>query len=180
MKVIDTEIEGVFIVENFHVEDERGAFVKTYHENDFAQHGLCTDFRESFYSVSNKDTIRGMHFQLPPFDHDKLIYVVGGAIEDVLLDLRKSSVTYGLAMSIHMDTRQRISLYVPKGIAHGFKALRNDTIVIYQVSSIHSAEYDDGIRYDSFGHDWKLINPCMSKRDEDFQTFEAFKSINPF
>ncbi len=75
MKLIMTGFEGVYIIENYSSKDERGNFIKTYHENYFHENGLSTDFKESYYSISKKNVIRGMHFQLPPYDHDKLVYV---------------------------------------------------------------------------------------------------------
>lgn len=180
MKVNATKFEGVYLIENFNAEDDRGFFVKTYNEDCFRENGLCTDFKESFYSVSKKDTIRGMHFQLPPDDHVKLVYVIRGAIEDVLLDLRSESKTYGESIQFDMDSRDRVSLYIPKGIAHGFKSTRDNATVVYNVSSVHNPESDAGIKYDSFGHDWELKSPFLSHRDQSFITFEAFKIINPF
>src|SRR4051812_18610739 len=88
-------IEGVYLLHNFLAEDERGTFVKTFNESAFKKNDLQTNFRESYYSTSKKNVIRGMHFQLPPDEHEKLVYVTNGSILDVILDIRKGSPTYG-------------------------------------------------------------------------------------
>lgn len=103
MNVIPTKIEGVFIIETDIFQDERGSFVKTFHKDIFKANNLSVDFEESFYSISNKDVIRGMHIQLPPKDHSKLVYVTRGSILDVILDLRKGSPTYGEYNAIELS-----------------------------------------------------------------------------
>lgn len=180
MKIKETQIKGVYIIENFHVKDNRGSFTKTFHEEFFKKNKLCSEFKESYYSVNNKDVIRGMHFQLPPHDHEKLVYVPKGKIIDIVLDLRKDSETYGKYISIEISEENRYSIYIPKGLAHGFKSLENNTITIYNVSTIYNPKIDFGIRYDSFGYDWGIKNPIISKRDNEFINFEEFKRINPF
>ena len=92
--IIPTSIEGVYIVENFNAFDERGLFVKTFNTDFLNQKGIDFQINESYYSISNKNVIRGMHFQLPPDDHQKLVYVIAGSVIDVILDLRKHSKTY--------------------------------------------------------------------------------------
>ncbi len=180
MKINETELEGVFIIENFQVSDNRGVFRKTYHKEFFEKNRLCTDFKESYYSVSKKNVIRGMHFQLPPNDHEKLVYVVKGQAIDVILDLRKHSKTYGKSISIFLSENNKKSVYIPKGLAHGFRAIQDDTIMIYNVSTVYNNKSDFGIRYDSFNFNWEIENPTISQRDKDLITFEEFKDKNPF
>lgn len=180
MKLIKTELEGVLIIENFHASDDRGSFTKTYHKEFFQENRLCTHFRESYFSVSKKNVIRGMHFQLPPHDHEKLVYVAKGEVIDVILDLRKESRTYGKAISIILNESNQRSVYIPKGLAHGFKSIQDNTIMIYNVSTVYNNKSDFGIRYDSFNFDWKVENPIISDRDKALITFERFKDSNPF
>lgn len=180
MKLIKTELEGVFIIENFHAADGRGSFTKTYHKEFFQENRLCPDFRESYFSVSKKNVIRGMHFQLPPHDHEKLVYVAKGEVTDVILDLRKESRTYGKAISIILNESNQRSVYIPKGLAHGFKSMLDDTIMIYNVSTVYNNKSDFGIRYDSFNFNWEVENPIISDRDKALITFEEFKDSNPF
>jgi dTDP-4-dehydrorhamnose 3,5-epimerase len=180
MQLIKTEIEGVFLVEKFHSSDERGSFTKTYYKEFFKKNGLCTDYRESYYSISKRNVIRGMHFQLPPHDHEKLVYVVKGEVTDVILDLRKESKTYGKTISIVLNDNHKRAIYIPKGLAHGFKSMVDDTIMIYNVSTVYHNESDFGVRFDSIDFDWDLNDPTISDRDKSLVTFEEFKTRNPF
>lgn len=180
MKLIMTGFEGVYIIENFSSKDERGSFIKTYHESYFHVNGLSTDFKESYYSISKKNVIRGMHFQLPPYDHDKLVYIAYGEVIDVILDMRKSSKTYGEVFSITLNDSNNRSIYIPRGFAHGFKVIEDDTIMIYNVSTIYNNKSDYGIRYDSIGFNWDVAIPILSERDKSLITFDDFKKNNPF
>ncbi|WP_321328356.1 dTDP-4-dehydrorhamnose 3,5-epimerase [uncultured Ilyobacter sp.] len=180
MKLIKTDLQGVFIIENFHVEDDRGSFTKTYHKNFFKENNLCNEFREGFYSVSHKNVIRGMHFQLPPHDHEKLVYVIRGKIIDVILDLRKNSSTYGKYISVELSEKNCRSVYIPKGCAHGFKSLEDNSTTVYNVTTVHNPESDSGIRWDSFGFNWETDSPNVSQKDRNLTEFKEFESINPF
>ncbi len=174
------DIEGAYLIEDICVQDSRGSFTKVFNETIFQNYGLCTYYKEFYYSVSNKDVIRGMHFQLPPSDHEKLVYVPEGEITDVLLDLRRFSTTYGLFFESVLSADNHRSIYIPRGIAHGFKSNRDQTIVVYQVSTVYDAGVDAGIRYDSFGYDWQVEVPVISERDLRFPGFEQYKIDNRF
>lgn len=174
MELVKTDLEGVFIIKNKIFKDERGKFIKTYHEEDFKENNLNTDFKESYFSVSDKNVIRGMHFQLPPFDHEKLVYVAKGEVLDVILDLRKDSKTKGKSISINLSEENGYSIYIPKGLAHGFKSLEDGTIMVYNVGTVYNAEADYGVKYDSFGFNWEIENPIMSKRDKTFEDLKTF------
>ena len=100
MNIEKTALEGVYIITNFVAHDERGTFVKTFNKQDFENEKLKFEIRESYFSISKKDVIRGMHFQLPPSDHEKLVYVPSGSILDVVVDLRKKSQTYKQFISV--------------------------------------------------------------------------------
>jgi len=176
MKLINTTMDGVFILENFKMNDSRGEFVKIFHKNLFSESKLCNNFSESYFSVSHKDVIRGMHFQLPPHDHEKLVFVAKGAILDVVVDLRKNSKTYQHYIVVELSETNRHSLYIPKGCAHGFKSLEDGTITVYNVGTVYNSEFDCGILYDSFGFNWEIENPIISDRDRGFRTLEEFKS----
>lgn len=180
MKLINTKLDGVFIIENFHAEDTRGSFTKTYQKNLFMENNLCSEFKESYYSVSQKNVIRGMHFQLPPHDHEKLVYVIRGKIIDVILDLRKNSKTYGKHISVELSEKNRYSVYIPKGCAHGFKSLEDNSTTIYSVATVYSPESDSGIRWDSFGFDWGIDSAIMSEKDKNLTIFKTFMDVNPF
>ncbi|QZT36141.1 dTDP-4-dehydrorhamnose 3,5-epimerase [Halosquirtibacter xylanolyticus] len=177
MKIINTTLEGVYIIENFHALDSRGEFVKTFNSKTFEENNLNTVWNESYFSISKKDTIRGMHFQLPPHDHYKLVNVQAGSILDVVVDLRKSSSTYGKYDFFELNDRNKRSIYIPKGFAHGFLALEDNTISTYNVSTGYNPESDCGIKYNSIGFEWNHIeDPIISDRDLNFVTLDMFKS----
>lgn len=176
MKIIETSIEGLYILETINFQDIRGGFQKLFNFDFFNENNLDTDFKEFYYSVSQKGVIRGMHFQLPPFDHTKLVYVSKGRIKDVVLDIRKDSKTYGKYFSVELDDNKAQYLYIPKGLAHGFVSLEDGSIVNYAQTSCYSKEHDCGILYNSFGFDWETENPIISGRDTTFEKLENFKS----
>jgi dTDP-4-dehydrorhamnose 3,5-epimerase/CDP-3, 6-dideoxy-D-glycero-D-glycero-4-hexulose-5-epimerase len=157
-------------------QDARGSFIKTFHGPSLAAAGLPFALQESYFSISGKDVIRGMHFQLPPHDHAKIVFCPVGAILDVVLDLRKGSGTYGQFCSVELSAENHRALYIPSGFAHGFKALTEGAMTHYLVSSAHSPTHDAGIRYDSFGMDWQCGAPVMSARDQGFQALAEFDS----
>jgi len=176
MKIERTEIEGVYIIDNFNAADDRGLFVKTFNSNSFKENNLDFKIRESYYSVSKKNVIRGMHFQLPPHDHEKLVYVPKGSILDVVVDLRKKSKTYKKFISVTLSGESKKSIFIPKGLAHGFKSLENDTITVYNVATEYNPIADMGIKFDSFGFNWETEEPMVSERDSAFDFFNEFKT----
>lgn len=176
MNIRKTSFEGLYILETVNFQDIRGGFQKLFNCDYFTMNGLDTDFKEFYYSVSHKDVIRRMHFQLPPFEHTKLVFVSRGKIRDVVVDIRKSSETYGKCFSIELDDCKGQYLYIPKGFAHGFLSKEDDTIVNYAQTSGYSKEHDCGIAYDSIDFDWNIKEPVMSGRDLAFVALENFKS----
>lgn len=167
MKILPTTLDGVFEIENRMFEDHRGMFVKTFHDGVFKEASLETEFKESFYSVSKKGVLRGMHFQLPPHDHAKLVYVTSGEILDVAVDIRKESATFGQYFSTKLSADNSKSLYLAKGFAHGFLTLSEFATVVYMTTTVHTPDSDAGIRWDSFGFDWGDIDHSLvSERDK--------------
>jgi dTDP-4-dehydrorhamnose 3,5-epimerase len=175
MKFEKLDIEGCYLVKNFVSHDNRGAFVKTFIEEEFRNVGLQTEFKESYYSLSKKNVIRGMHFQTPPHEHDKLVYVTNGEILDVVLDIRKASKTFGHSISVRLNALSD-SIYIPQGCAHGFLTLTTEATVVYNVSSVYNPLADGGILWDSFGFEWKINDPIISNRDSVFESFMTFNS----
>lgn len=171
-----TSIPGVYEIEMFHAGDERGSFTKSFHRQTLESHGLNGDFRESFFSVSSPGVIRGMHFQLPPHDHQKLVYCNRGALIDVILDLRNGSPAYGKSAAFELTEQNHKALYIPTGIAHGFKVLKEKTMMTYLTGTEHAPQHDAGIRYDSFGFDWSEPDAILSPRDLDFPALANFES----
>jgi dTDP-4-dehydrorhamnose 3,5-epimerase len=176
MKIQPTDFEDLFVLELFSFKDDRGEFVKTIHDQSFQKEGLDSHFSESFYSSSKKGVIRGMHFQFPPQDHNKLVYVIKGKIIDVILDLRKQQHTYGKYLTVELSEQNRKAAYMGKGFAHGFIAMEEDSIVEYHTSTSQSKEHEGGILWNSFGYEWPVETPIMSVRDQQFVSFAQFQS----
>lgn len=176
MELIPTTLEGCYQVSPFLAQDERGTFVKTFNAERFSALGLPTEWREEYYSSSRKGVIRGMHFQTPPYDHEKLVYCIQGRVLDVVVDLRKGSPTHGKHIAVELDAAHGRGLMIPKGMAHGFLALSENVLMTYKVTSVYAPESDAGIRWDSFGFEWDVDQPIVSARDRAHPTFADFDS----
>jgi len=169
-------LAGAYLITLPSSQDARGTFVKTFHEISLAAAGIQFTLRESYFSFSHKDVIRGMHFQLPPHHHAKVVFCPQGAILDVIVDLRKASPTYGQHYATELSADNHKAYYIPEGFAHGFKALTDNAMTYYLVSTEYSGPHDTGVRYDSIGFDWGVVNPIVSARDLSFGTLGDFKS----
>lgn len=176
MKIIDTDIIGLKILEPRIFEDTRGRFIKTFNNDFFKDNNLDINIQETYYSISHKDVIRGMHFQTPPFELLKLVYVPFGKILDVVLDIRKGSPTYGRYFSVELSSENAKVLIIPKGLAHGFKSLQDNTNVTYMQTACYAPNHDAGIRFNSFGFKWECKDPKLSDRDISFERFDQFKT----
>lgn len=176
MIVEDTFISGLKLLYLNEFNDIRGSFIKVFNKELFKEHRLETNFKESYFSVSAKNVIRGMHFQIPPAQHTKLVYLNSGKILDVVLDLRQSSPTFGQHFSVEITKDNPFMVYIPAGCAHGFLSLEDNSMVTYMQTSCYNSECDKGIDYNSFGMNWKIESPVISFRDSNFPTFKTFKS----
>ena len=142
--------------------DERGDFVKPYIAAEYKRFNLPTHFAEEYYSRSSRNVLRGMHFQIPPDAHSKLVSCLYGSIRDVIVDIRMGSPSYGTSEVIDLDWADCSSLYLPPGIAHGFLVLGDSALVTYKVTSAHVPAHDMGIRWDSIGVNWGVDAPIIS------------------
>lgn len=176
MEIITTPIPGLLVLQAVLFQDRRGGFLKPFTADFFAGNGLAVDFKEFYYSVNQKDVIRGMHFQTPPYDHEKLVYVSKGRILDVVVDLRKSSPFYGKYFETELSDSEGTYLYIPKGFAHGFCSLEEGSIVNYAQTSCYDREHDAGIYFRSFGYTWPVSDPIVSERDLSFPDLQQFNS----
>lgn len=176
MNIIETKIPGLKIFEPRIFEDTRGKFIKTFNKDFFKEQNLDINIEETYYSISHADVIRGMHFQTPPYDHIKLVYVPYGKINDVVLDIRKNSPTYGKYFSLELSKENGRVIIIPKGLAHGFKSLEDNTNVTYMQTTGYAPNNDNGIRYDSFGFNWDCKNSKLSDRDLSFVGLHKFDS----
>jgi dTDP-4-dehydrorhamnose 3,5-epimerase len=139
LQVYPLSLSGVLLIRSAHTSDARGFFAETYVKKDFAESGICADFIQDNQSFSvSAGTVRGLHFQIPPFQQAKLIRVLRGKIFDVVVDLRRSSATYGVHTSVELSAEGGEQLFVPAGFAHGFCTLVGETEVFYKVDAIYS------------------------------------------
>ena len=158
--------------------DQRGYFIKTFQGSFFREAGCEITGGEDFYTTSSKGVVRGMHFQLPPKALKKVVYCLAGSILDVLVDLRVGSPTYLQSESLTLSAQEPCVLCLPVGVAHGFLALADDSMVCYKVDQEYDPALDSGIRWDSFGYDWPVQNPVVSARDSSLPRLQEFQ--NPF
>lgn len=183
MKFTATPLGGVFLIEPTVFKDARGAFFESYRQDEFAARGLCADFPQDNHSVSKKGTLRGLHYQLPPFAQAKLVRVMAGSAFDVALDLRKNSPTFGRYFSVTLDAANHRMLYIPAGFAHGFLTLEDGTEFLYKAGAYYSREAERGVAWDdpALGIDWPKIagGYLLSDKDRSYpklaqaETFEG-------
>lgn len=176
MDVVQELLPGCLLLQPQVMEDLRGCFVKTYHASQCAALGVAIELREEFYSISHCGVLRGMHFQLPPHAHDKLVLCLSGRVRDVLLDLRRGP-GYGRIASVELSGTNRSLIFIPKGVAHGFVACEDNSLMLYKTSAEYAPASDCGIRWNSFGFDWGLVRaPCLSERDQRHGALQDFDS----
>ena len=176
MKINNTFIEDLLIIEPQLFKDERGFFYESYNKNNL---DINIVFVQDNESKSYKGVIRGLHFQAPPFDQTKLVRCVSGNILDVAVDLRTNSKTYGKSFSIELSSENNRQLFVPKGFAHGFQVLSEIAIVSYKVDNYYNPDSDSGLIWNDkdLSIDWNLdLKPILSKKDLKLISFKELKS----
>jgi len=158
MKFTETGFDGLFIVEPEIFEDQRGYFMETFNQEVFRKAGIVFNPVQDNESKSIKGVIRGLHYQLRPFDQAKLIKVAEGKILDVALDLRTASKTYGKWFGIELDSEARRQLFIPRGFAHGFSVLSNSAVIQYKCDNFYKPQFERGILATdpSLAIDWKI------------------------
>jgi dTDP-4-dehydrorhamnose 3,5-epimerase len=174
MKFRETSIRGAYVVEPEPHHDERGFFARTYCAREFAERGLepvASQCNVSFNTT--RGTLRGLHSQRPPHEEIKLVRCTRGAIYDVLLDLRRDSPSYRVHQGIELTFSNRLALYVPKGVYHGFLTLEDDSEVFYQMSELYVPGEGAGVRWNdpAFGIEWPAEVRVISPRDATYPDF---------
>ncbi|HFU75198.1 MAG TPA: dTDP-4-dehydrorhamnose 3,5-epimerase [Arcobacter sp.] len=183
MKVINTNIEDVKIFQPKTFEDERGYFMETF-RNDFISQetGRHINFCQDNESKSKKGTIRGLHYQMPPYTQTKLVRVISGKVLDIAVDIRKGSKSFGKYIAVELDSTLKQQLYIPRGFAHGFIVLSEEAIFSYKVDNYYNQKSERGIIYnDNFlSIDWKLEKELFKLSDKDIllPTFEKSEFFN--
>ncbi len=183
MQFIKTKLEGVFLIKPQVFEDERGFFLESYSQKEFEKQGIDANFVQDNHSKSvKKGVLRGLHFQNPPYTQAKLLRVIKGSVYDVVLDLRKDSPTFGQWEGFTLSAENFDMLYVPKGFAHGFCTLEDDTEFLYKTDEFYVPESEGGIIWNDpdLKIDWPVENPILKERDAKWPTFMEIKNSLPF
>lgn len=176
MKITETRIPKCYEIVPTILEDKRGRFVKTLHQDIYESHQLIIHFAEEYYSVSKKNVLRGLHFQVPPQDCTKIVYCLEGSVMDVVVDLRKGSPTFGEFELFNLSSENGKIIYIPSGLAHGFYVTSETAIMCYKVSTVYSPKEDTGILWNSVVIPWPNLHPILSERDQSFLPFSEFRS----
>lgn len=178
MKVEETYLKGCFVIAPKVFKDERGYFLETFNEKVFSNiTGIKTPFVQDNLSKSSEGVLRGLHFQEGDAAQAKLVQVIKGKVLDVCVDIRKDSPTFGRHFSIYLDGLSKKQLYVPRGFAHGFIVLENDTIFTYKCDNYYDKNSESGIIYNdkTLNINWNFPEDKMiiSEKDKNLQTFET-------
>jgi len=181
MKLIETSIQDLFLLQSSIFIDERGMFARTFCKNEFKQIGFDKEFVQFNHSFNKqKGTVRGMHFQNAPYCETKLIRCIQGAVYDVAVDLRKGSPTFLQYLGIELNAENMVSILIPEGFAHGFQTLEENSALIYHHTQYYTPNADAGIRFDDPALDiyWKLPVTSISEKDKSYKLIDNnFKGI---
>ena len=175
MKFIPTSLADAHVIELDKIGDDRGFFARAFCEEEFAAAGLVSRFVQVNNSLSaDKGTLRGMHYQLAPKAETKLVRCIRGSLWDVIIDLRPDSATFGQHYGVELSADNRRMLYVPKGFAHGFITLHDDTEAFYFVDEFYAPDMERGVRWNDphFGIDWPAEPVVLSDKDRDQRDFD--------
>ena len=171
----ETPLRGAYLIDLEKHGDDRGFFARTFCEKEFSTHGLATRFVQASTSFSaDKGTLRGMHYQLAPWAETKLVRCTGGALYDVILDLREGSPTFGQSFGAELTAENRRMMYVPKGFAHGFITLADGTEVSYLIDEFYAPDHGRGVRWDDprFAIWWPAQPAVISEKDRRYPDFD--------
>jgi dTDP-4-dehydrorhamnose 3,5-epimerase len=178
----ETPLGGAYVIEVEPMSDERGLFARTWCLREFTARGLETRIAQCSTSFNVKrGTLRGMHYQIEPFAETKIVRCTRGAIYDVIIDLRENSPTLRGHFATALTASNRKAIYVPKGFAHGFQTLEDDTEVFYQISQFYSPEHARGVRWDdpAFAVRWPEAVRAMADRDRSYPNIEGVEGTSP-
>lgn len=172
MKIIETPIPGLLILEPRVFADERGYFFESYSQAKFTENGLISDFVQDNESKSNYGVIRGLHYQLAPYSQTKLVRVVQGEVYDVAVDLRTGSPTFGQWYGLEISAENKKQFLIPKGFAHGFSVLSETAIFSYKCDTLYNPSAERGIRLDdpTLNIDWKVPFEKATISPKDLQS----------
>lgn len=171
MKVVETGIKGVLILEPQVFGDSRGYFFESFSQKQFDELVGETVFVQDNESKSSYGVVRGLHYQLPPYTQAKLVRVVKGCVWDVAVDLRKGSETYGQHIAVELSEENKKQFFIPKGFAHGFAVLSEEAIFQYKCDHYYAPGHEGGIKFDdaALGIDWRIPREKMILSEKDLQ-----------
>jgi dTDP-4-dehydrorhamnose 3,5-epimerase len=175
LRFTETKLKGAYLIDPEKFADQRGFFARSFSRDEFAAHGLRTEFVEAGVSFNRtRFTLRGMHFQAPPHAQAKLVRCTRGAIYDVMIDLRPESPTYKQWVAENLTEENRLMLYIPEGFAHGYQTLADNSEVFYQLSAGYAPPSERGVRWNdpAFGIPWPDVPRIMSDRDATYPDFD--------
>jgi len=170
----ELSLKGAYLIELTPHCDERGYFMRSFCKKTFEKNNLCSDFEQ--HSISNnykKGTLRGLHYQKQPHEEIKLVHCIKGSIFDVIIDIRKESPTYKNWLGFYLNESHNKMLYIPKGFAHGFITLEDETMISYAMSNPFNNDAYSGIRYNdkAFCIDWPLMPEVISEKDRNYEDY---------
>ena len=179
MTIENTNIEDLVLITPKVFKDNRGYFLESFNANKLSK-VIKTNFVQDNESLSQKNVLRGLHFQVPPFAQAKLIRVIHGSILDVAVDLRKNSPTYGEHFKVVLSGDNKKQLFVPEGFAHGFLCLEDNTILNYKCSNYYAPDCENSIIWndEDLKIDWGMKQPILANKDQLAEKFSTFE--NPF
>ncbi|MFW5708294.1 MAG: dTDP-4-dehydrorhamnose 3,5-epimerase [Bacteroidota bacterium] len=180
MQVRETGFRNLFVIEPDIFEDKRGYFFESWNRERFKEAGLDADFLQDNQSMSAVNVIRGMHFQLPPWQQGKLVRVFSGSVLDVVVDLRKAEPTFGRHYKILLTAKQKNMLWIPPGFAHGFLTLEENTVFFYKCTQVYHSDAEAAIAWNDsdLAIDWGVKDPVVSEKDKNAPAFKDF--VSPF
>lgn len=170
----ETKLKGAYIIELEPIKDERGFFARSWCKKQFRDYGLNDNLVQCNISFNlQSGTLRGMHYQIAPYEEDKLVRCTSGSIYDVIVDMRKDSKTYKEWISVELTSENRKMIYIPKGFAHGFQVLQNNTEVFYQMTEFYNGEYSRGFRWNDSQFDikWPIETKIISLKDQSYKNY---------
>lgn len=177
MKVTLFEVPGLAVIEPRVFGDSRGYFFECWNRAAYAAAGLDADFIQDNESLSRHGVVRGLHYQLPPYEQAKLVRVIAGVVRDVVVDIRRGSPTYGRSVSVELSGDNKRQVFIPRGFAHGFAVLSETALFAYKADNAYAPAYERGIAFDdpALGLDWGLPREQMvlSERDTRHPVFAA-------
>lgn len=178
MQIIDTAIADVKLIKPTVFGDHRGYFYESFRKDAFEQLNVQAEFIQDNQSMSKKNILRGLHFQAPPYEQGKLVRVIKGSVIDVVVDIRKSSASYGKHVKVELNEDNMLQLWVPPGFAHGFLTLEDDSIFSYKCTQYYHRESEGAIYWNSelLGIQWGIDEPIISEKDQNAVHFKDFKT----